>query len=164
MTTREYNQCVEAYADGLLRFAVSKVDGREDAEDIVQLVFERLWKKHQEVDMTTAKAYLYKSIHNACIDKYRQARIVPIHDELTLANVTHQAHDWENKQLIEEMLSLLTEAQRTLLLLRDYEGFSYKELSGMLNLTEAQVKINLFRIRKRLQKWAVDSNISIPCS
>ncbi len=152
MTANDYNQCVTDYADRLFRFAVKQVHSRTEAEDIVQSVFERFWKHHERVEMAAAKSYLFKSIQRASIDLYRK------HDagsramgQVSYSQVTPADKTFENQQLIELALSNLSERQRTMVLLRDYEGYAYKEIAEMMDLTESQIKINLFRARKKLQ-------------
>jgi RNA polymerase sigma-70 factor (ECF subfamily) len=158
MTANEYNECVHAYADGMYRFALSMVTDMMEAEDVVQQVFERFWKRHSEVHFEAAKTYLFTSVNRACIDYFRRkktsrntAELLPEHD----AGIS--GHDYEARQLVQEMLSHLTEDQRTLILLRDYEGYSYREIGEMLNLSEGQVKTNLFRTRKKLQFFLTSS-------
>ena len=152
MEANEYNQCVEHYADRLYRFAQSLLSDAMDAEDVVQVVFERLWKRHDSVEFGAAKSYLFTSVNRACIDVFRKRKSQRrATDELKNASVPISKDQLENRQLIEEMLKKLNDRQKTLILLRDYEGYSYKEISEMTDLTEAQVKINLFRARKKLQ-------------
>lgn len=158
MTANEYNQCVSKHADGLYRFAVSMLSDLTEAEDVVQQVFEKFWKRHPDVDLGAAKTYLFTSVHRTCIDFFRRKKtsrntteLLPHHDEGI------SGHNYENQQLIQQLLSKLTEEQKTLILLRDYEGYSYREIAEIMDLTEAQVKINLFRTRKKLQIFLTGS-------
>jgi len=56
------------------------------------------------------------------------------------------------KHILDNALSQINEMQRNVILLRDYEGYSYLEIGKIMNLTENQVKINIFRGRQALQK------------
>nr|WP_259548209.1 sigma-70 family RNA polymerase sigma factor [Heyndrickxia oleronia] len=58
----------------------------------------------------------------------------------------------ENIQELEEILQLLPENYRTIIYLREYEGFSYEDIQEAMDLSEGQVKITLFRARKRLKE------------
>ena len=152
MKATEYNQCVKEYADRLYRFAVSRLSDTMDAEDVVQLVFERLWKRHEEVEIEAVKTYLFTSVHRACIDLFRKRKVQrEAAAELQGDEPVIMRDDLENRQLIETLLEKLNETQKTLILLRDYEGYPYKEIAEITGLTESQVKINLFRARKKLQ-------------
>lgn len=153
MTPREYDEMVTNHADSLYRFAHSMLGDKMDAEDVVQGVFERLWSKHLRVDIGRAKTYLFTSVHRACIDVFRKRnstqKVLNI-----LAMDTKQAvpDQLEKRQLAEYILRHLSEGQRALVLLRDYEGYSYKEIGKIVGQNLAQVKINLFRARKKIQE------------
>ena len=152
MTTSDYNQCVHDFADRLFRFALSMVSHEMDAEDVVQTVFERLWKRHKEVEAEAVKSYLFTSVHRACIDHFRRKKTsMRVMHQLKVNDVVEADTSLETRQLIEMALKKLPERQRSMVLLRDYEGYSYKEIAEMMEVTESQVKINLFRARKKLQ-------------
>ena len=72
MNTEQFNQCVEQYADRLFRFAFSSLRNREQAEDVVQESFARVWEKHKTVDFAKAKSYLFTIAHHAMVDEVRQ--------------------------------------------------------------------------------------------
>ncbi len=161
MTANEYNACVREYADSLFRFAVSRLGDSHEAEDVIQTVFERLWKRHQKVNYEAAKTYLFTSVHRACIDFFRRRKTTRNTTELLSKHDRgFQDQSYEDQQMIQEMLNTLTELQKSLILLRDYEGYSYKEIAKILQITESQVKINLFRTRKKLQ-FFLTSNAAI---
>lgn len=152
MSTADYNQSVNDYADRLFRYALKMVNNREEAEDIVQLVFERLWKNYRNVETKAAKAYLFKSVQRASIDLYRKRGSGERAREQIVARETVEAdRSFEHKQIIDLALGQLNERQKQMVLLRDYEGYPYKEIAEIMELTESQVKINLFRARKKLQ-------------
>lgn len=152
MKAAEYNECVHEYADRLYRFAMKILSDTMDAEDVVQLVFERLWKRHSDVQFGAVKSYLFTSVHRACIDQIRKRQTMrKAAAEMQHKDLTIKHDDLENRQLIEEGLKLIKPEQKTLVLLRDYEGYSYKEIAKMTDQSESQVKIKLFRARKKLQ-------------
>ena len=101
-----------------------------------------------------------KSVYRACIDLYRtedaqqrvREKVIPLDGNKT----TYDSNKYELRQLIELALGKLKHEQRSIILLRDYEGYSYKEIGEMLELTEAQVKIKIFRSRKKLQQILID--------
>ena len=72
MNTEQYNQCVEQYADRLFRFAFSSLRNREQAEDVVQESFARVWEKLKTVEFAKAKSYLFTTAHHAMVDEVRQ--------------------------------------------------------------------------------------------
>ena len=58
MTAAEYNQCVDEHADGLYRFILKNMRDEEEARDVVQDAFEKMWRNHEKVDGNKSKSYL----------------------------------------------------------------------------------------------------------
>ena len=164
MDRSQYNQCVELYADRLFRFAFSSLRNREEAEDVVQESFARVWEKVKTVDFAKAKSYLFTTAHHAMIDqvRYRQ-RFANVEEPLPAnAKATQNAYPDVN-DILQKALTTLPEAQRNALLLRDYEGYSYQEIGDITGMSEAQVKINIFRARTALKNKlkSIDNLIDI---
>ncbi len=158
MTRGEYNQCVEAHADGLFRFILKQTRNEHNAEDVVQNTFEILWKNHVEVDFKKAKAYLFKVAYHNMIDQIRKSKRMVLVEDLP-QNQTGYTEVYSGlKEILEEALSKLPESQRAAILLRDNEGYTYEEIGKVLELNKSQVKVYIFRGRKTLQKYLVSPN------
>ena len=149
----QYNECVEKYADGLFRFVFSGLRKREEAEDVVQESFARVWEKVKQIEFATAKSYLYTTAYHLMIDETRRAqRLSPI-DECSIAEQQSHTNTCPDvNEILEKALATLPEIQRTVILLRDYEGYSYQEIGDITNLSESQVKVYIFRARTTLKK------------
>ena len=163
MDRSQYNQCVEQYADRLFRFAFASLRNREQAEDVVQESFARVWEKHKTVDFEKAKSYLFTTAHHAMVDEIRQQRQTSGIEALaTLPDPKCISYPDVN-DILHQALGTLPEAQRHALLLRDYEGYSYQEIGDITRMTEAQVKINIFRARTALKNKlkSIDNLIDI---
>src|ERR1700760_3520931 len=78
MTEREYNECVTLYADNVYRFILKNLRQEEDAKDVVQTAFERLWKNRQEVDTAKSKSYLFTIAYHQMIDHLRKTKRVQL--------------------------------------------------------------------------------------
>jgi RNA polymerase sigma-70 factor (ECF subfamily) len=151
MDRSQFNQCVEQYADRLFRFAFASLRNREQAEDVVQESFARVWEKRNTVDFAKAKSYLFTTAHHAMVDEVRQRqRTSDIEELATFADPRGVPYPDVN-DILHKALTTLPEAQRNALLLRDYEGYSYKEIGDITGMTEAQVKVNIFRARTALK-------------
>ena len=151
MDRSQFNQCVEQYADRLFRFAFSSLRNREQAEDVVQESFARVWEKRKTVDFARAKSYLFTTAHHAMIDEVRQRqRTSDIEEVATLTDPKGIPYPDVN-DVLHKALTTLPEAQRNALLLRDYEGYSYQEIGDITGMSEAQVKVNIFRARTALR-------------
>ena len=72
MTTREYNEIVEIYANRLFRYVLRTVRDRERAHDLVQDSFEKLWRNVGEIGYSKAKPYLFSIAHNTMVDMIRK--------------------------------------------------------------------------------------------
>ena len=164
MNTEQYNQCVEQYADRLFRFAFSSLRNREQAEDVVQESFARVWEKLKTVDFAKAKSYLFTVAHHAMVDEVRQRQhFVSTEDYVPVEEKTTRVPYPDVNDILHKALTTLPEAQRNALLLRDYEGYSYQEIGNITGMTEAQVKINIFRARTALKNKlkSIDNLIDI---
>ena len=164
MDRHQYNQCVELYADRLFRFAFSSLRNREQAEDVVQESFARVWERLKSVDFAKAKSYLFTTAHHAMIDEVRhRQRFADVEEPLPINAKTTQSPYPDVNDILHKALETLPEAQRYALLLRDYEGYSYQEIGDITGMTEAQVKINIFRARTALKSklTSIDNLIDI---
>lgn len=158
MTRGEYNQCVEALADGLFRFILKQTRNEHNAEDVVQNTFEILWKNHVEVAFEKAKAYLFKVAYHNMIDQIRKSKRMVLVEDLPQNEAGYEEVYSGVKEILEEALSKLPESQRAAILLRDYEGYTYEEIGKVLELNKSQVKVYIFRGRKTLQRYLVSPN------
>ena len=153
MNDAEFNQIVDDYSNALYRFALKNIKVSEDAQEIVQNSFERLWINRDKVEPDKIKAYLFKIAYNLIIDIIRRRKNETDIDELNDRMISHQPkYHSDLKATLNKALETLNEKQKNAILLRDYEGYSYKEIGDILRLTENQVKINIFRGRKQLQE------------
>ena len=163
MDRHQYNQCVEQYADRLFRFAFASLRNREQAEDVVQESFARVWEKRSTVDFAKAKSYLFTTAHHAMVDEIRQRqRTSDIEELATFADPKGVPYPDVN-DILHKALTTLPEAQRNALLLRDYEGYSYQEIGDITGMSESQVKVNIFRARTALKNKlkSIDNLIDI---
>ena len=157
MTRKEFNQCVQEYSDRVFGFALKNMGSKDDAQDIVQEAFERMWLKHQEIDSVKGKSYLFSTAYHCIIDHHRKVKRMadfPVEEQ----KIGSFDSALDNKQWIDEGLRNMTEQERSLILLRDYEGYSYDELKNLTGLSLSQVKVYLFRARKKFKNWLVAVN------
>lgn len=155
MTEREYNDCVNLYADGVYRFIVKNLRHEEDARDVVQSAFEKLWLHRQEVEAEKCKSYLFTVAYNGMIDHLRKAKRVYLKEAFREEAKVQHRHLHNAKEVLEKALARLSETQRSLVMLKDYEGYSYEEIGRITNLNESQVKVYLHRARLQLKEYLV---------
>ena len=155
MTEREYNECVTNYADNVYRFILKNLRNEEDARDVVQTAFEKMWIHRDEIDASKSKSYLFTVAYRQMIDHIRKVKRIQLKEEFN-ENAKVQNRPANNlKKILDEALARLSETQRTLVLLKDYEGYSYEEIGQITNLSESQVKVYLHRARVQLKEYLV---------
>jgi len=155
MTEKDYNDCVTSYADNVYRFILKNLRHEEDARDVVQSAFEKLWKCRADVDANKSKSYLFTIAYHQMIDHIRKGKRIQLRDEFREeAKVLHSPSQ-DLKKVLERALARLNETQRSLVLLKDYEGYSYEEIGQITGLNESQVKVYLHRARLQLKNYLV---------
>lgn len=153
MTAEEFNNCVDLYADNLYRFILKNIKDSEKARDIVQDTYEKLWLKVSEVESTNAKSYMFTTAYRTMIDRIRRDQKQGEMTEANLKSLNHSKQYSDLKEILNEALQKLPEIQRSVILLRDYEGYNYAEIGEITGLNESQVKVYIFRGRAFLKNY-----------
>ena len=153
MTVEEFNNCVDLYADNLYRFILKNIKDRDKARDVVQDTYEKLWLKVSDVQSTNAKSYMFTTAYRTMIDVLRRDKKQGSLDEADMQNLSHSRQYSDLKEILNEALAKLPEVQRSVIMLRDYEGYSYEEIGTITGLNESQVKVYIFRARQFLKNY-----------
>jgi RNA polymerase sigma factor (sigma-70 family) len=153
MKVSEYNQCVERYADGLYRFILNNIKDSEKANDIVQDSYEKLWRRVTEVSYEKSKSYLFSTAYHTMIDRIRKDRRMEDFNRVKPENYSHNEQYSDLQEILHTALGKLPTIQRTVILLRDYEGYSYQEIGQITGLSESQVKVYIYRGRVFLKEY-----------
>jgi RNA polymerase sigma factor (sigma-70 family) len=153
MTVAEYNQCVEKYSDGLYRFILKNIKDQDKASDIVQDSFEKLWKKVAEVASEKSKSYLFSTAYHTMIDGIRRDKRMEDFTQVKPERCSHEEQYNDLQEILHAALDKLPEIQRTVILLRDYEGYPYQEIGDITGLSESQVKVYIYRGRVFLKAY-----------
>jgi RNA polymerase sigma factor (sigma-70 family) len=152
MTIAEYNYSVEQYADRLYRFVLKNIRDEFAAQDIIQDTFEKLWIKHETVNYSKVRSYLFTSAYHTLIDYTRKARKLVDIESMNNALTEPANGFFDLKKYLDEALNKIPDMHRAVILLRDYEGYSYEEIGEVTGLSESQVKIYIYRGRMALRK------------
>ena len=155
MTEREYNHCVNEYSDNLYRFIVKNLRHNEDARDIVQTAFEKLWRNRDSVETIKSKSYLFTVAYNQMIDHIRKNKRIELREDFPEDGRSQYQQSGNIKKILMEALNRLNETQKSLVMLKDYEGYSYAEIGEIMSLNESQVKVYLHRARLTLKNYLV---------
>ena len=155
MTEKDYNDCVKQYADNVYRFILKNLQHEEDARDVVQTAFEKMWRHKDEVDAAKSKSYLFTVAYHQMIDHIRKVKRIQLKEEFNETLQIENRPVNNLKKILDEALSRLNETQRSLVLLKDYEGYSYEEIGKIMDLNASQVKVYLHRARVQLKDYLV---------
>lgn len=153
MTTKEYNLIVEQYADRVYRYILKTIRDSERANDLVQDSFEKLWRNCSDISFSKAKSYLFSIAHNTMVDMIRKENRQIVTDAAEMPEEGHSRQYSDLKEILDEALTKLPEIQKSVILLRDYEGYSYEEIGDICGLNESQVKVYIYRARLFLKKY-----------
>ena len=151
--------------DKLFRLALRITLNRAEAEDIVQDTLIRVWNKRDEwAEMDSIEAYCMTITRNLAIDcsQKTESRNIELTTETQeMPDALTPENEFERDEqlrLVHRLINELPEKQRTIIQLRDIEGKSYKEIAEVLDVTEEQVKVNLFRARQRIRTKILEIN------
>ena len=153
MTVKEYNRSVEEYADPVYRFIRGNLKDEERSNDIVQDSYEKLWRHVVEIEYPVVKSWLFATAYNKMIDIIRKEKrmksLEPAHEN----ELIYESQYSDLNDILHEAFERLPEQQKIPVMLRDYEGYSYKEIGDITGFSEAQVKINIYRGRIALKNY-----------
>lgn len=153
MTINDYNRAVDTWADGLYRFVLKNISDSEKSRDIIQDCYEKMWVHRENIDAEKVKAYLFTTAHHTMIDSIRKAKHETSLDWKKVAEpIVHHGYS-DLQEVLHEAVQQLSAIQRSVVMLRDYEGYSYREISEITGISEVQVKVYIYRARVFLKSY-----------
>jgi len=158
----EYQQVVEQHRHRVYSFAHYSLRAREDAEDVTQEVFIKLWQHWRKIDQSKIGGWLMRVAHNAVIDKVRKAKngdsnldaYAEVDEQGQIQDPGTEIDRDEFKSQLQVAIQALEEPFRSIVILRDIQGLSYTDIQQCLGLSESQVKVYLHRSRRKLRENA----------
>ncbi|MBR1833953.1 MAG: sigma-70 family RNA polymerase sigma factor [Bacteroidales bacterium] len=156
MTRKEYNNGVKLWADDVYRYSVHCCSDSETAKDGVQEAFAALWEHRDTVSTDKGKSFLMSVVHNWAMSLHRHEKIHQENAFDLMGETTAQPDtSFDLREALQIAAARLPEIQRSALLLKDMEGFSCREIAEILNLSENQVTVYLFRARVSMKKTLI---------
>ncbi|MBQ3227966.1 MAG: sigma-70 family RNA polymerase sigma factor [Clostridia bacterium] len=173
---RAFEQIVLQTERAVYNLALSIVKKKEDAEDVTQETYLRLWRAASELKLESSlKLYILRTARNLALDLIRKNSKRDEIDtvildaegefEIDIADDSPDSRPDESylrkieKEVVRQSIEELPSAAREIIVLRDIEGLSYTEIAEMLGLAEGTLKSKLFRARERLRKIILSKNI-----
>ena len=165
MKKSAYQKILRDQKDRLYGYALYFLRDREDAEDVVQEVFIKLWQHWDRVDRKHTVAWMMRVAHNQCIDVVRQRKMSAtrqndwnrVEQTAFLADSEGEGHPEAQFELAETQKTLLMaldelpERTKSMMLLHYYQGLKYEEIGKILDAKVSTVKVAVHRGRKALK-------------
>jgi RNA polymerase sigma factor (sigma-70 family) len=153
MTIADYNLAVDAWADALYRYVLKNLGSAMPAQDVVQDCYEKLWIHRENLDSEKVKSWLFTTAHHTMIDGIRKTKkeTFPGTGKIPERALEHGYSDLQ--EILVQAVERLPQIQKSVVLLRDYEGYSYREIGDITGLSEAQVKVYIYRSRIFLKNY-----------
>lgn len=161
MDVKEFNRSVDLFSDNIYRFILKHIRDDDKAKDIVQESYIKLWDKVKEVSFEKVRSYLFTTAYHTMIDAIRRDKRISYLDDTLQNDLSYESEYNNAKEILNEAIKKLPDDQRAVLLLRDYEGYSYEEIGEITGLSEAQVKVYIYRARVFLKKYIVRMDLVI---
>ena len=158
MVARDFKTKVLPVSKKLLRFATHFLKDEDEARDVVQDIFLKLWQKRNSLDeIENIEAFAMRMTKNRCLDVIRANRVVPIDSETDrklkekTVDVHSQVELSESANQIKILIDRLPDLQRTIMQLRDIQQLSYEEIAATTDLKVNAIRVNLSRARKKVR-------------
>jgi RNA polymerase sigma-70 factor (ECF subfamily) len=158
MVARDFKTKVLPVSKKLLRFAAHFLKDEDEARDVVQDVFLKLWQKRETLgEIENIEAFAVRMTRNRCLDVIRANKVVPMDAETDrklkeeTVDVHKQVELSESAVQIQKLIDTLPDLQRTVMQLRDIEQMSYEEIAEATDLKVNAIRVNLSRARKKVR-------------
>jgi len=158
MLAREFKTDILPISNKLLRFALQILQDEEEAKDVLQDVFLKLWEKRHDLNkLENLEAFTMRMVRNRCLDVIRSRKTISM-ELIKKKNLPEEDNsgsnlleDLDTLYLVKQIICSLPELQRTIIHLRDIEQLEYEEISKATDLNVNSIRVNLSRARKKVR-------------
>jgi RNA polymerase sigma-70 factor (ECF subfamily) len=158
MLVRDFKTDVLPISSKLLRFALQILQNEEEAKDVLQDVFLKLWQKRDELEkVENLDAFAMRMIRNRCLDVIRSRRTVSLEGMKKIKRTDENNSDTDHLEnadsvsLVKRIIAGLPELQRIVIQLRDIEQLEYDEIAEATEMNVNAIRVNLSRARKKVR-------------
>ena len=160
MRSSEFKLLVMPYSERIFRMAFRLMGNREEAEDVVQEVYLKLWGLRGELNnYNSIEALTIRITRNLCLDGLRRRKV----NQEAIRNEKAKGDEYsdtpaenlerkEEAEVIHSLIEALPEPQRSLVHLRHIEGKEYEEIAGMVNMNVNAIRVSISRARKQMRE------------
>ena len=158
MLARDFKTDVLPISNKLLRFANQILQNEEEAKDVLQDVFLKLWQKRDDLDkVENLEAFAYRMTRNRCLDMIRSRRTISIESLKKVKFPEEESSDTDHLDLansvdlVKRIIAELPDLQRTAIHLRDIEQLEFEEIAEATQMNVNAIRVNLSRARKKVR-------------
>jgi len=159
-----FTRIFTTYYQDLVIFASGFIHDRDNAEEIVQDTFVRLWEEHESLQVNVAiRSYLLKMVQNRCIDWYRHQKIKQKHSESVLETTSHIVYDTDNyilhselERLIANALEKMPEAISDAFRMNREKGLKYHEIATIHGVSVRTIEVRIGKALNLLRNYLED--------
>jgi RNA polymerase sigma-70 factor, ECF subfamily len=178
MEKTNYIKLLEEHRNRIYSMALYSLRDADDAADITQETFLRLWRYDGELTDGQAKAWLMRVCHNLCIDQARRRKTVRTYfgvpDQEAVENLkcsdgegndpVAQLHQQQQQQALLNSMAILPAETRSIMMLHYFQDLKIQEIAGLLGLKASTIKVRLHRARNSLKRHLIENNqTSLSC-
>ena len=170
MKKNAFQKYLNEHKDRIFSYNYYLLKNREDAEDVTQEVFIRLWNNREKVDKKSMRAWMVRVAHNRCIDLIRQKKAVAGREKISASvepetlkseddsysNPTLKYELSETHKSLTAAMETLPEKTRSVLLMHYFQDLKYESISKILNTSISSVKVTVHRGKKMLRLALAD--------
>lgn len=158
MKEHEFITTVTSFKDKLFRLAKRLLVSTEEAEDATQEVMFKLWKNKEKISSyKSVEAFAMTMTRNYCLDKLKakssnNLKIVHNNYKDETISLQREVEARDDMNSVEKIMNALPEQQRMVVQLRDIEQYEFSEISDILEMSEAAIRVALSRARKIIRE------------
>ncbi|MBL4709143.1 MAG: RNA polymerase sigma factor [Flavobacteriales bacterium] len=157
MNLVDFEKDILPLKDKIFRFAKRLLSTQMEAEDTTQEVFLRLWSKREVLNKySSVEALAMTMTRNICLDqiRFKKRKTVELHDNVAISDYTPLKHTEisDSIMLMNQILATLPEQQKTIIQLREVEGYEFEEISRIMEMNVNTIRVNLSRARQKVKK------------
>ena len=164
MNQNEFMQLVNPFKDKLYRLAKRLLISTDEANDAVQEIMEKLWKKKEQLtEYKSLEALAITMTKNYCLDQLKSKRannLSIVHSNFTdrEAGIFQQTEDKDTWNWVEKIMNALPEQQKLIVQLRDIEEMEFSEIGTVLDMNEQAIRTTLSRARKTIREKMIKTH------
>lgn len=160
-----FEQAFRQFFPALCAYAHRFVPDIAAAEEVVQEVFAHLWEKREQVQVNTSlKSYLFRSVHNRCLNQLRNEKVRSLHhqahqDERAESTFYDPAIEADVKTRVYEAIGRLPAQRGKIFRMSRFEALSYREIAEQLGLSPKTVEAQMSKALGQLREWLKDMRV-----